>query len=140
MPCPRVPPSLIALAREVLQPTTSVELATLAAGDHGPCLVVLVVDELGLLVAVREVDLVPADIGETCATLLDLAAFEPCGAAVVVSVDPGFGTDPPDSAERTWHELRPCFAEHGLELLDWLLVAGTEVVSVPRWFGEPSAW
>lgn len=140
MPRPTVPPSLAALVREVLQPSMAVELATLAAGGRGPCLVVLVVDRLGLLVATRELDLAPTDIGETCGTLLELAAFEPCGAALVVSVDPGFGTDPPADAERTWHELRPCFAEHGLELVDWLLVAGTAVVSVPRWFGEPSWW
>ena len=135
-----VSPFLAARARRVLRPPLAVDLAVAAAGDESPCLVVLVVDRRGLLIAVRALDLGPDDLGEACSTFLRLARFARGGAAVIVSVDPGFGTEPPAGAEVAWHEVRGSFESHGLQLFDWLLVAGATAVSVPRTFGEPAAW
>lgn len=136
---PSVSPFLAARARRVLRPPLAVDLAVAATGDEGPSLVVLVVDRRGLLIAVRELDL-GADIGEACSTFLRLARFQRRGAAVLVSVDPGFGAEPPAGAEQAWHEVRRSFEAHGLQLFDWLVAAGSTVVSVPRTFGEPAAW
>jgi hypothetical protein len=137
---PTVSPFLAARARRVLRPPLAVDLAVAATGDEGPSLVVLVVDRRGLLIAVRELGLGADDIVEACSTFLRLARFQRRGAAVLVSVDPGFGVDPPAGAEQAWHEVRRNFEAHGLQLFDWLVAAGPTVVSVPRTFGEPAAW
>ena len=133
------PSPVPARARGLLAPEVAVDLARTGADGH-PGLVVLLVDDDGLLIAVRDLDLGPADVPEACTTLVALCP--PCGpaAAVVVSLDPGAGTDPTAAAEHAWHEARRRLEGHDVALLDWLMVAGDEVVSVPACFGEPTPW
>ena len=153
---PVVPLSVSARAAELLRPPVVVDLARAAAGDGGrgrsgsavltaprggrPTLAVLMVDERGLFVAVRDLDLGVSEVPESCATLLHLSPPRGLAVAVIVSVDPGFGVEVPALGLTAWHEARRAFADHGALLADWLLVADDAVVSVPRSFGEPAAW
>lgn len=155
---PVVPLSVSTRAGTLLRPPTVVELARAAAGAGGggrsragtgvltggrggrPTLAVLMVDDEGLLVAVRDLDIGVADVPDSCATLLRLSPPTGLSVAVVVSVDPGFGVEVPACALTAWHEARRVFGEHETLLADWLLVADDTTVSVPRWFGEPAAW
>lgn len=152
---PVVPLSLVTRAAELLRPPVVVELAHAAAGGGGrrrgsavltaprggrPTLAVFMVDERGLFVAVRDLDLGVAEVPESCATLLSLSPPSGLAVAVIVSVDPGFGIEVPACGLTAWHEAQQAFAEHGALLADWLLVADDAMVSVPRSFGEPAAW
>ena len=153
---PVVPSSVSSRAAELLRPPVVVELARAAAGCGGgvgrgtavltaprggrPTLAVLMVDERGLFVAVRDLDLGVSEVPESCATLLQLSPPSGLAVAVIVSVDPGFGVEVPACGLTAWHEARQAFAEHGALLADWLLVADDTMVSVPRSFGETAAW
>ena len=154
---PVVPLSVSTRAAELLRPPVVVELARAAAGGGRgrgrggaavltaprggrPTLAVLIVDERGLFVAVRDLDLGVSEVPESCATLLRLSPPRGLAVAVIVSVDPGFGVEVPACGLTAWHEARQAFAEHGALLADWLLVADDAMVSVPRAFGEPAAW
>lgn len=160
---PVVPTSVSARADSLLRPPVVVELARAAAGAGSgrggggrggrsrtalamggrggrPTLAVLIVDETGLLVAVRDLDIGIAEVPESCDTLLRLSPATGLAVAVIVSVDPGFGVDVPACGLTAWHEARRVFAEHGVFLADWLLVADDTMASVPRWFGEAAAW
>lgn len=129
-----------ARARGLLAPPMAVELAAAGAAEQRPSLVVLLVDDDGLLIAVRDLDLGPADVPDACTTLVTLSPPRGPAAAVVVSLDPGGGAEPPASAEHAWHEARRRLEASDVALLDWLLVAGDEVASVPARFGEPTPW
>ena len=139
-PSPSPSASLVARARGLLAPPMAVELAAAGAAEQRPSLVVLVIDDDGLLIAVRDLDLGPSDLPDACATLVALAPPRGPAAAVVVSLDPGSGADPPAAAEHAWHEARRGLEAHDVALLDWLLVAGDDVVSVPARFGEATPW
>lgn len=105
-------------------------------------LVVLLVDDDGLLVAVRDVDaaLGPAEVEVACSTLLDLSPPTGPASAVLVSLDPGFGTDPPESVCQAWRDMRRRFARSHTTLVDWLLVTGEATGSVDAACGERSSW
>lgn len=104
------------------------DVATAVARSMSSSLVVLVVEDNGLLVAGTEKAVAPRDVVEQCARLLALA--EPTGcAALLVSLDSGFDSED-ESVYQAWFDVRRWFAEAGIELLDWLLVAGDTHVSM----------
>jgi hypothetical protein len=132
--------SALTRARGLLAPPVAVDLAAASAVEQRPSLVVLLVDDDGLLIAVRDLDLGPGDVPDACTTLVTLSPPRGSAAAVVVSLDPGGGTEPPAAAEHAWHEARRRLEAHDVALLDWLLVAGDDVASVPTRFGEATPW
>jgi hypothetical protein len=114
--------------RDFLRCGHAADLATALARSMSSSLVVLVVDDDGLLVAGTEAAVTPGDVVEQCGRFL--AATEPTGdAALLVSLDPGFGSED-EGVRRAWLDVRGRFAEAGIELLDWLLVAGDTYVSM----------
>lgn len=126
------------LSRYPLTVDVAVALARAAADDQ-PALVTLVFDETGLLLALRAHDLAPSEVEQSCCTLLGLLAPEGRGPAVLVSVDPGFGTDP-EPVLSVWPEVAWAFEDEGATLLDWLLVCGDRVTSVASAAGTPAGW
>jgi hypothetical protein len=126
------------LSRYPLTVDLAVAIARAAADDQ-PAFVVLVFDETGVLLAVRPHDLAPDEVEESCCTLLGLLAPEGRGPAVLVSVDPGFGTEV-EPALAVWPDVAGAFDEAGATLLDWLLVCDDRVSSVATAAGTPAGW
>ena len=126
------------LSRYPLTVDLAVAFARAAAADQ-PALVTLVLEETGLLLAVRAHDLAPSEVEESCCTLLELLAPEGRGPAVLVSVDPGFGCEV-EPVLTVWPEVAGTFDEAGATLLDWLLVCDDRVTSVASAAGTPAGW
>lgn len=126
------------LSRYPLTVDLAVALARAAADDQ-PALVTLVFEETSVLLALRSHDLTPSEIERSCCTLLGLLAPEGRGPAVLISVDPGFGTEP-EPVLAVWPEVAGVFEEEGATLLDWLLVCGDRVASVAAAAGVPAGW
>lgn len=112
-------------AARLLTPDLGVELAQAAAGDLGPALVLLIVDQDGLLVAVRSDEVALAEVPAAYESLLRLlAAPQGRGPTLVASLLPD--ADPADLVA-AWPSLRERIAAAGARPVDWLLVteAGT---------------
>lgn len=101
------------------------------AGNGPSGLVVMILDDDGLLAAVRQADecadFGPADIEEACATLLDLSPPAGPGAAAVVSINFGIGVD---AAAPAWRRMRRRFEHEGITLVDWLVVEGESTTAL----------
>lgn len=101
------------------------------AGRGPSGLVVMILDDDGLLAAVRQADdcadFGPADVEDACVGLLDLSPPAGPGAAAVVSIN--FGIDV-DAAAPAWRRMRRRFEHEGVELADWLLVEGDRTTSL----------
>ena len=99
------------------------------AGPSG--LVVMILDDDGLLAAVRQADhcadFGPGDVEDACIGLLDLSPPVGPGAAAVVSIN--FGIDVA-AATPAWRRMRGRFGNEGIELADWLLVEGDRTTSL----------
>lgn len=104
-----------------------VEIARAAADE--PAFIVFVAVDGEVIIACRPHDLTPVDVEEACRRLLSALVPEERGPTYIVSVDPGFGTDP-TPALAVWPEIERCFAEADGILRDWLLVCGEAVTSV----------
>lgn len=112
-------------AARLLTPDLGVELAQAAAGDLGPALVLLIVDQDGLLVAVRAEAVALAEVPAAYESLLRLlAAPQGRGPTLVVSLLPD--ADPADLVA-AWPSLRERITAAGARPVDWVLVteAGT---------------
>lgn len=119
------------LSRYPITVQQAVALAA-AAADDGPALVLLVFEEDGILVAVRDLDLAPAEIEAECDAVIRILADDVDRRAdpvVVVSILPGFGSDP-TPVVGTWHALCRRAADVGVPVLDWLLVDDRGVASM----------
>lgn len=101
------------------------------AGSGPSGLVVMILDDDGLLAAVRQVDeyadFGPADVEDACAGLLDLSPPAGLGAAAVVSINFGINVD---AAAPAWRRMRRRFEQEGVTLADWLLVEGERTTSL----------
>lgn len=116
------------LSRFPLTIDHAVLLSTAAAGGE-PALVLLVLDDDGILLAVRHLDLSPTAVEEQCDAVIRILARTRAGPVVLVSVLPSFGTDA-EPHVGTWHELRRRAAAFRVPLIDWLLVDDRGVASV----------
>lgn len=104
------------------------DVATTVARSTSASLVVLMVDEEGVLVVASKEPVGPLEVAERCAPLL--ACAQPgCDFAVLVTLD--VGLDPSTEAVRqAWLDTHRRFAEAGVELANWLLVEGDTRVSM----------
>lgn len=104
-------------------------------------LVVMILDDDGMLAAVRQADdcdsFAPADIEVACATLLDLSPPAGPAAAAIVSINLGFDAHMSASA---WHGMRRRFEQDCTTLVDWLLVNGETTTSMATASGQPLSW
>jgi hypothetical protein len=115
------------MPRHPLSAEFAVEVARAVADE--PSFLAFVGVGTQILIAARPHDLAPLDVEEACRRLLAGLGPEERGPTYLVSVDPGFGTDP-TPALAVWPELERRFAEAGGRLLDWLLVCDEAVASV----------
>ena len=115
------------MPRHPLSAEFAVELARAAADE--PSFVAFVGTGTEILIAARPHDLAPLDVEDACRRLLAALSPEERGRTYLVSVDPGFGTDP-TAALAVWPELERIFTAAGGTLLDWLLVCDESAVSV----------
>ena len=101
------------------------------AGTGPSGLVVMILDDDGLLAAVRQADagdgFTPADVEAACTTVLDLSPPVGPAAAAVVSINLGFDAG---AAAAAWLGMRRYFEQGGAALVDWLLVDGETTTSL----------
>src|SRR5688500_20328894 len=70
-----------------------------------PTLVVVVFDDNGLLATARDhAGIGLADIEDDCAAVVEISPPAGLGTAVVLSFDPGLGTEPTDSTRRVFRD------------------------------------
>jgi len=125
-------PELMARACVFLNPDESVALARAATGSP-PTLVLVMVDEDGLVVAARD-ELPSSDqLREAFSTLSKLV--QPRGAAAAVVVTP-----PLLVTRSAWDGVSNVLREADIELLDWLMDDGEHTASLARDVGVSPPW
>ena len=114
--------------RTLLRCEHGAAIATAIARSMAAPLVVLMVDDHGVLVAGSDKAVDAQGIADRCGQLL-ARAQSGCDFALLVSLDSAF--DPAAEVVRqAWHDTRRRFADAGIELGDWLLVSGAIHVSM----------
>lgn len=101
----------------------AVDMIATATWPH-PLFVLLIFDDHGLLVATRDhAEVVLEELADSCALVVQLC--RPVGPAgvVLVSIDPGFGTDASSPAVRqAFLDASRRLRRAGTELADWWLI------------------
>ena len=98
--------------------------AIVAATWPHPLLVVLIFDDEGVVVATRDhADVGPTELEDSCALVVDLAPVVGGATVVLLSLDPGFGTDASCAAVRqAFLDTSRRLQRSGTELVEWWLV------------------
>ena len=88
-----------------------------------PLFVMLIFDDDGLLVVTRDhVDIGPSEVEDACALVVELAPVVGIGTVVLLSLDPGFGTEPSAVLRQAFLDTSRRLEQSGSMLVDWWLV------------------
>lgn len=110
----------------------------LASTWHQPTLVVLVFDDVGLLAAARDhAGIGPAEIEAACAEVVELSPVVGPSSVVLLSLDPGFGTEPSAAVCQSFRDLSRRLERSDAALVEWWLVGGGTRRSVAVACEEP---